>query len=137
MSGRFRAVAEAVVPEVAGLDDEAWADLVEVVEGALADRPADVRRQLLLFLRLVDWLSVPVRARRLQDLGREPRASFLRRLQDSRFLLLRRGVWGLRTLVFMGYYGRPEAREEIGYRARPGGWEAAEDRARSGPAGPR
>jgi hypothetical protein len=39
-------------------------------------------------------------------------------------LLLRRGSWGLRTLVLMGYYGRPDAKQEIGYRADPRGWEA-------------
>jgi hypothetical protein len=39
-------------------------------------------------------------------------------------LLLRRGIWGLRTLAFMAYYERPEAAAEIGYRATARGWEA-------------
>ena len=46
------------------------------------------------------------------------------RVERSRVLLLRRGFWGLRTLVMLGYYGRPEAARAIGYRASPLGWEA-------------
>ena len=44
-------------------------------------------------------------------------------MQDAPLLLLRRGFWGLRTLIFMGYYGRDAARDAIGYRADPRGWE--------------
>ena len=48
-------------------------------------------------------------------------------------LLLRRGFWGLRTLVFLGYYARPEAAAEIGYRADAprAGRRAAHDRRRT------
>jgi len=52
------------------------------------------------------------------------RGSFLGAVQDAPWLLVRRGFWGLRTLVFLGYYGRPAAGAEIGYRAHPRGWEA-------------
>ena len=48
----------------------------------------------------------------------------LETLQDAPVLLLRRGIWGLRTLAFMGYYTRPDAQRAIGYRADPRGWEA-------------
>jgi hypothetical protein len=47
----------------------------------------------------------------------------LRGIENSRLLLLRRGIWGLRTLVFMGYYARPEAAAALGYAAAPRGWE--------------
>jgi len=50
------------------------------------------------------------------------RAKFLQSIQDAPLLLLRRGFWGLRTLVFMGYYSRDDARAAIGYRADPRGW---------------
>ena len=36
----------------------------------------------------------------------------------SQLTLLRRGFWGLRTLVFLGYYGRPEIGGRIGYQPR-------------------
>jgi glucose/arabinose dehydrogenase len=62
--------------------------------------------------------------------GRSPRLPLGRRvalltgLQDAVWPLLRRGIWGLRTLAFLGYYTRPAAAASIGYRADPGGWEA-------------
>ncbi len=62
--------------------------------------------------------------RRFSNLDTARRAQILDRMQRSRTLLLRRGFWGLRTLVFLGYYGRPEIRRSIGYRAEPGGWAA-------------
>jgi hypothetical protein len=52
------------------------------------------------------------------------RQRMLAALEDSRSPLLRRGFWGLRTLILMGYYGRPGAAAEIGYAADPRGWEA-------------
>ena len=62
--------------------------------------------------------------RRFSALDVARRTRFLLALQNSPVLLLRRGIWGLRTLVFMGYYGRPEAAALIGYRADARGWEA-------------
>ncbi|HSP35980.1 MAG TPA: hypothetical protein VLU46_16840, partial [Thermoanaerobaculia bacterium] len=50
------------------------------------------------------------------------RTTFLEAVQDAPLLPLRRGFWGLRTLVFMGYYSRDDARTAIGYRADPRGW---------------
>jgi hypothetical protein len=38
-------------------------------------------------------------------------------------MLLRRGLWGIRTLAFMGYYIQESVREAIGYRASPEGWD--------------
>jgi hypothetical protein len=48
----------------------------------------------------------------------------LRAVQDSPVLLLRRGFWGLRTMVYLGYYSRAAAAAEIRYRAHVNGWEA-------------
>ena len=39
-------------------------------------------------------------------------------------LLFRRGVWGLRTLVMMGWYTNPSVIAALGYRASAAGWEA-------------
>lgn len=120
----LRPVAEAFVPEIAGVDGEEWREIVGVMERALSDRPREMRRQLLLFLRALDWLPLIRRGSRLRRLEREERTEILETLQDSRFLLIRRGVWGLRTLVFMGYYARPGVHSRIGYRAHPDGWSA-------------
>lgn len=118
----FRAVARAVVPEAAALDEGGWAALEAIVGRALAARPPRMRRQLLLFLRAIEWLPrLPQRAR-FSRLDPAEQARFLRTLERSPLLLVRRGFWGLRTLILMGYYARPEAAIEIGYRARPEGW---------------
>lgn len=114
----FRAVGETVVPEAADLDREGWERLERIVEDALEDRPREMRRQLALLLRVVEWMPVLRYGRRLSSLDRKRRARVLEGVQNAPLLLLRRGFWGLRSLVFMGYYGRPEARREIGYDAR-------------------
>jgi hypothetical protein len=64
------------------------------------------------------------RGRRFPRLAPAGRVRCLLRFQDSPILLLRRGFWGLRTLAFMGYYGRAEAAAGIGYAASAAGWEA-------------
>lgn len=120
----FRAVATTVVPEAAQLGERGWADLEALVERAVASRPAKLQRQLRLFLRLLHWMPLVRYGRTLTALDPVRRERVLAGVQDSRVLLLRRGFWGVRTLVLLGYYTRPGAADEIGYRARPEGWEA-------------
>ena len=122
--GPFRALAAAIVPEAASLDEPGWADLERIVENALARRPPRMRRQLRLLIRLLDLLPVLRYGHRFGRLDSARALRFLSAFQDAPLLLLRRGVWGLRTLVFMGYYARSEGSAAIGYRADPRGWEA-------------
>lgn len=128
----FHAVVRAAVPAAVHLDDAARARLEEVVEEALDDRPEAVRRQLRLFLRILSALAFLRFGRPLGRLDPERARRLLTSLERSRLLLLRRGVWGLRTLAFMGFYGRPAGREAVGYRAALRGWEEREE----GKAGP-
>jgi hypothetical protein len=120
----LRAIGATVVPEADRLDEAEWTALERIVADALAARPAALRRQMLLFIRLVEWLPLLRYGRRFTQLDNARRTSFLENLQDAPLLLLRRGCWGLRTLLLMGYYGRPEAGRAIGYAADPRGWEA-------------
>jgi hypothetical protein len=119
----LRAIGATVVPEADQLDAAEWTALERIVADALAARPAALRRQLLFFVRLVEWLPLVRYGRRFTQLDAARRTRFLESLQDAPLLLLRRGCWGLRTLVLMGYYGRPEAARAIGYAADPRGWE--------------
>ena len=48
----------------------------------------------------------------------------LRWLQDAPLTKLRAGFWGLKTLVFMGYYGQPELWPELPYEQLLDGNEA-------------
>jgi hypothetical protein len=92
------------------------------MEHALAPRPPEVKKQLRLFLRLVNALPVFTTGRTLERLSLRRRAAFVSRLQHSPVQPIRRGLWGVRTLIFMGYYNQPAVREAIGYRADPWGW---------------
>ena len=123
-SPAFRAVATCVVPEASRFDAAQWDEMAAIVARAIAARPRAMQRQLALFLILLEWFPLVRYGRRLSRLGPARRTKFLDRLQRSRLLLLRRGFWGVRTLVLMGYYGRPAAAAEIGYRADARGWEA-------------
>ncbi len=120
----FRAVAATVVPETVALDDDGWATLEATVERALAARPEKLRRQLVLFVRVLEFLPIFTERGRFSRLGPEPRHRVLKRLELAPSLLVRRGFWGLRTLVLLGYYTQPAIQVRIGYRAHPDGWSA-------------
>jgi|SRR5919198_3154363 hypothetical protein len=124
----WRAVATSVVPEAAHLTATEWAEADAIVTRAIAARPSREQRQLALFLRLLEWLPLLRYGRRLPALDAGRRERFLRFVQRGAPLLVRRGFWGVRTLAFMGYYGRPAAAAAIGYRADPHGWEGRSGR---------
>ena len=121
----FGAVVRTVVPEADELSDAEWGELVALVDESLRDRPAALRRQLRVFLRLVEWLPLFRYGRRFSSLESGRRARFLTGLQNHRLGRIRVGLWGLRTLALLGYYGRDAAAAAIGYRPDPRGWEAA------------
>lgn len=120
----FRALATAFVPEIAQSPPSQREEVERVAAGALAARPPHLRRQVVLFIWMLDGLSLVRHGRRLARLDSARRQALLESLARSRVLLIRRGIWGLRTLVMMGYYAQPEVQAEIGYRASAAGWEA-------------
>jgi len=117
-----RAVATSVVPESAAFTDGDWAEFDGIIEAALTGRVEAVRKQLILFLRGIEALPIARYATRFSRLDQERRLVVLTRLQDSRLASVRRGFWGLRTLILLGCYGRATAAAEVGYRAAAGGW---------------
>ncbi|MEJ2206197.1 MAG: hypothetical protein P8170_19060 [Gemmatimonadota bacterium] len=120
----FRAITRAVAPASSGLDEAGWRRAEEIVDDALSARPTSVRRQVVLFVRAVGMLSWVRHGRSLGTLDPDRMRRFLRSLERSPLLLVRKGFWGIRTLAFMGYYGQSEVRADLGYRANPGGWES-------------
>lgn len=122
--GAFRAVTVACVPAAAAFDETAWTRAEEVVDEALAQRPDGVRRQVLLFFRVLGVLSFARFGRGLERAGPERARRLLSALERSPLLLLRRGTWGLRTLAFIGVYTQADVRRRIGYEAALRGWEA-------------
>jgi len=118
----FRVLAETILPRCRGLSEEEWADVEGIAGRALLDRPPGMRRQLRLLVRALWWLPLLRWGRTFGGLGPERRDRFLSGVESSRFLLLRRGFWGLRTLVLMGWYGRPEGGAATGWDAKLRGW---------------
>ena len=120
----FRAIAVTVVPEASALDEPGWSALEALVEKTLSKKPAGMQRQLVTFVRAIEHLPRLRWGRPFTALSPDVRTRFLSSLERAPVLILRRGFWGLRTLVFLGYYARPEAAAAIGYRADARGWEA-------------
>lgn len=118
----LHALAEAVVPGTTALDVGGWSAFDRIVTNAIAARPPRMRRQLALFIRAIEWLPLLRYGRTFSRLDPRRRHRFLESLQDSRLLLIRRGFWGLRTLILMGYYTQAQVIGAIGYQADPRGW---------------
>lgn len=118
----FRALAGTILPRCRRLSGAEW-DAVEAIVGeALLDRPPSLRRQLRILVRALWWLPLLRHGRTFGGLGRDRRARFLAGIERSRLPALRRGFWGLRTLVLMGWYGRPEGGASTGWAPRLRGW---------------
>jgi hypothetical protein len=129
----FRAVAAAMVPELRSAGPTTWSEVEAEVERALASRPPSVARQVASFLRLVDWWAIPRYGRRLTKLDETKCSALLESLERHPFLLVRRGMWGVRTLVFLGYYTRDDVAAFIGYRAHKDGWNIRPESQRERP----
>jgi hypothetical protein len=120
---RLRALARSFIPETAFAREEQWAALETTVEHAVASRPG-LHRQLELLVGLLDGAARIRYGRGLARLEATKRGALLERLATSRWLLLRRGIWGLRTLLMLGWYTQPEVTDALGYRASAAGWSA-------------
>jgi hypothetical protein len=120
----LHAIATSVTPETASLDERAWSELDEAIARAVAQRGERSQRQLITFLRLVQALPMARFGKVFTSLDSARRTRFLESLQRSRLLLVRRGFWGVRTLIFMAYYTRDDVAESIGYKPSVDGWAA-------------
>ena len=120
----LHAIATTVVPETPSLNSRAWSEMEAVVAGALSNRPAKLQRQFIVFLRLLQTLPLVRHARTFTTLSEHQRVAFLASVEHSRLLVVRRGFWGVRTLIFMGYYTRDDVADAIGYCPSANGWAA-------------
>ena len=120
----FRASARSFIPALGTASADTWNTLESTVSTALASRPGAMVRQLGLFLGVLD-LACRVRyGRSLERANDRQRIRLLQAFERAPVLLVRRGIWGLRTLVMMGYYTQPAVIAGLGYRASPAGWAA-------------
>jgi hypothetical protein len=119
-----RAFVCTVVPEAAALNEERWSELRRLLDLALRDRPAALRRRVRLAFHFIQWLPLFRYARPFTALDPARRARFLSFLENNSLQPVRTGFFGLRTLALLGYYGQPQAAAEIGYAATARGWDA-------------
>lgn len=111
----LRRLAARIVPETLELDADGRRRFADIIDEALADRPPAVRRQFATFLGVLDWAPALRYGRRFQALQPASQDTVLRWFEDCPISLLRKGFWGLKAMVFMGYYGQPETHRLIGY----------------------
>ncbi len=109
LAGRF-------APETRAYGDSEREECLRLVEEAVAERDEALRRKLRLFLFAVRWVPALRWGRPFERLSAERQDAVLRRLQGCRSAPLRAGLWGVRTMVFLGVYGRPAAAERLGWR---------------------
>ena len=121
---RLHALAVGFVPEIGLATAAQWNALEAAVDHAVSSRPPALRRQLASLVGLIDWIARIRYGRPLIGLDAAARDRLLESLAESRLALLRRGIWGLRTLIMLGWYTQPEVAASLGYRASPLGWSA-------------
>ncbi len=114
--GFLLALARRIVPESSALTPAEQGAFLELVDDGLSERPESVQRQFSLFLTILRFAPLVRFGRRLDALDAARQDAVLRWFEDAPIMLVRSGFWGLRTLIFMGYYGRAEAGPAIGYR---------------------
>ena len=120
---KLRALAISFIPETALAGDPEWAALEATVEQAVSSRPG-LHRQLALLIGLLDAAALLRYGSGLARLDESRRGSLLAQLAVARLPLLRRGIWGLRTLLMLGWYTQPAVAAALGYRAQAAGWSA-------------
>ncbi len=97
-----------IAPGTLALDAAGRDRFRAIVAKALADRPASIRRQFALFLGLLRWAPLLRFGAPFHRLAPKRQDAVLRWFMDAPHAKLRGGMWGLRALVFMGYYAQPE-----------------------------
>jgi hypothetical protein len=107
---------ERIAPGIAALDAGAREQVSAIIAQAIEARPPAVRRQLALFLGVLRWAPLLRYGRPFDRLPPARQDAVLRWFHNAPITALRQGFWGVKTLVFMGYYGRPDVGGQIGYR---------------------
>jgi hypothetical protein len=108
-------LAARIVPESAELDAAGAARFFGIIDDALQNRGPAVRRQFGVFLGLLRWAPLFRYGAPFEKLRPERQDAVLRWFEDCPAGLPRKGFWGLKTMVFMGYYGQPETNGLVGY----------------------
>ena len=112
----FLVLAYRIVPPSGEMDAAAKQRFLGIIREALESRPAKVQRQVGLFLGLMRWLPVLRYGAPLDSLPSQHQDAALRWFLDCPIALFRKGFWGMKALILMGFYGRAEIHSSLGYR---------------------
>lgn len=104
-----------MAPGIAELDWRGRKRFRLIIRGMLLRRSGMERFQVRLLLRVIRWLPAIVFFRPFERIPVGAQDWILRRLENAPIKLLRAGFWGLKTLVYMGYYGQPEIAKTVHY----------------------
>ena len=111
----LRVLAARIVPETADLDTVGMSRFIGLIDEALLERPPSVRRQFGIYLGLLRWAPLARFGGPFEKLSADRQDAVLRWFESCPVGLLRAGFWGLKVLIFMGYYGQPETNAVVGY----------------------
>ncbi len=111
----LRVLAARIVPETAELDSAGMGRMIGLIDEALLERPPSVRRQFGTYLGLLRWAPLVRFGGPFEKLNVDRQDSVLSWFESCPVGLLRSGFWGLKVLIFMGYYGQPETNAVVGY----------------------
>lgn len=108
-------LANRIVPESAGAPAQVTDPLLAAIDEELRPRPRLQQLEFKLLLLAIRWMTVPFTLRRFERLSAERQDGWLRFLENAPLTLLRAGIWGLKTLVFLGYYTQDGVQRRILY----------------------
>ena len=111
----LQTLAARIVPETTELDAAGSGHFFGIIDDALQDREASVRRQFAVFLGVLRWAPLVRYGVPLDKLSADRQDAVLRWFEDCPVSLIRKGFWGLKAMVFMGFYGQPETNQLVGY----------------------
>jgi hypothetical protein len=105
--GMLLKLAQRIVPELARAEPVVRQRLVDLVEHELRLRPLLQRIEFNLLVILLGLITLP-----LPGIGKDV---VLRWFENAPLKILRVGIWGLKTLIFLGYYGQENLLAGIHY----------------------
>ena len=113
---RFRAIQKCALPSCRSFTADQWDESFRIVNHLLGGKAPGVRRQLRAFLVVIEGLSFVTGGTGFPDLDPERQTRVLALLFDAPVPLLRKGFWGLNTLVKLSVFGQPSVYSAIHYQ---------------------
>ena len=111
----FLAIAARIIPEDENSESAGNIKTAAVVDWTLQKIPSDIRKKIVLFLKVINVLTFFKYFKSFEKLSDEKQDSFLRWLESHKISLFRMGFFGIKTYVCMGYYTREEMWDSIDY----------------------